>query len=337
MKKFTKLIITSILLATTLCGCKKNASSLANPYKISNKDNSEIYDDTPLSYTNGFSKNIAVIGKDEPNSEGSDELFSESALLIDATTGEVLFQKNPHKREYPASTTKVLTALLALKYGDTSAVRKVGDEVIITESNVIMCNFRQGMDLVPFDVALHGALMKSGNDAAAVLALFASDSLSSFADLMNKEAVELGATESHFVNPHGLYDDNHYTTAYDLYLIFNEAIKYKQFVDTLSCKQYDSTLTRITAIAEYQIPCSWPNTNQYVNGILPTPDGVKVIGGKAGYTEKARRSYVMLAEADGHRYILVTMKSDSPEEMYSDLSKLLDKIPVNKKVYADNE
>ena len=177
--------------------------------------------------------------------------------------------------------------------------------------------------------------MKSGNDAAAFLALFAADNHTNFAELMNKEAKALGATESHFVNPHGLYNDNHYTTAYDLYLIFNEAIKYSKFVEALSCKQFDGSFSRKTAYGDYMISCSYTNTNQYVSGSLPTPEGITVLGGKAGYTEVARRSYVMLAEANNHKYIIITMKADSNNNMYDDLSELLNKIPVNKKTYAD--
>lgn len=336
MKKFFNIVLAGLLLATTLCGCNKDTGALANPYQIKGNENVEIYNDTPLSYSDGFSKNIAVIGKDAVNSDGSENISSEAALLIDATTGDVLFQKNPHKKEYPASTTKVLTSLIAIKYGDTASVRKVGEEVIIKEDNVLLCDFRQG-DNISFDVAIHGALMKSGNDAAAFLALFAADNLSDFAELMNKEAKELGATESHFVNPHGLYNDNHYTTAYDLYLIFNEAIKYGKFIEAISCKKYSGSFTRVTSYGEYQINCSFTNANQFVNGALPTPEGIKVIGGKAGYTEVARRSYVMLAEANGHQYIIVTMRAESSDLMYQDLSALLNKIPVNKKTYADNE
>ena len=258
-------------------------------------------------------------------------------MLVDVNTGEVLFQKNPHKKEYPASTTKILTSLIAIKYGDANSVRKVGDEVIINENNVVMCDFRQG-DLIPFDIAIHGALMKSGNDAAAVLALFAADNMSDAVALMNKEAKSLGATESNFVNPHGLYNDNHYTTAYDLYLIFNEAIKYSKFVDTLSCMKYTGSFTRKTAYGDYSIGCSYTNSNGFLTGSYATPDGIKVYGGKAGYTEVARRSYVMLAESNnGHKYIIITMRAESNSLMYKDLSALLNKIPVDKKSYADNE
>ena len=244
--------------------------------------------------------------------------------------------KNPHQKQYPASTTKVLTSLLAIKYGDKNSSRKVGDEVIINESNVILCDYRMG-DTISMDIALHGALMMSGNDAAAFLALFAAPTLSEFSDLMNKEAASLGATNSQFVNPHGLYHEDHYTTAYDLYLIFNEAIKYPEFINTIACKSYTNTFIRRTAYGEYTIGCTYNNSNQYITGDLPTPPGILVVGGKAGYTELARRSYVMLANANGHQYIVITMRCNSTTEMYSDLTYLLNKIPINDKNYADNE
>ena len=337
MKKYTIIILSVILVMASFCGCKKEDNGvLANEYSVTTDSNNDIYAEVPLTYTDGFAADIAVIGENEFNSDGSEELFSESALLIDASTGKVLFMKNPHKKQYPASTTKVLTSMLALKYGDHNAVRTVGDEVIINESNVILCDYRMG-DKIPMDIALHGALMMSGNDAAAVLGLFAAPTLSELAELMNKEAASLGATNSNFVNPHGLYDENHYTTAYDLYLIFNEAIKYPDFVNTLACKKYTNTFIRKTSYAEYTIGCTYTNSNQYVTGDLPTPAGVHVVGGNAGYAELARISYLMLANANGHEYIIITMRCDSTQQMYSDLTYLLNKIPVNDKNYADNE
>lgn len=336
MKKITKIMLSFILVISVFSGCGRKEESLANKYNAVINTGNDIYSDVPLTYTDGFASDIAVIGENAADTAGSEELHSESALLIDATTGSVLFSKNPHKKQYPASTTKVLTSIIALKYADAEAVRKVGSEVIINESNVILCDYRMG-DMIPLDIALHGSLMMSGNDAAAVLALFAADSLDEFAELMNKEAAAIGATNSHFVNPHGLYDENHYTTAYDLYLIFNEAIKYDKFVDTISCKKYTNSFIRKTSYGEYTINCTYSNSNQYVTGDIPTPYGITVIGGKAGYTELARRSYVMLAEAGGHRYILITMRCDTTAEMYEDLTYLLNRIPVKDDAYADNK
>lgn len=321
MKK--KLLMGFIVLAVLLCGCSKD-SSVVNGF--SDSDNDSELADSPLAYADGIASSVAVVPEGAENSEGSEKIYSESALLVDATDGVVLFQKNAHKKQYPASTTKILTSLVTLKNADTASSRTIGNEVIITEDNVVMCDYRIG-DVISYDVIIHGAMMKSGNDAAAALALFAADSLENFSEMMNEEAKSLGATESNFVNPHGLYDDNHYSTAYDMYLIFNEAIKYDKFIDVLACKSFSGSFTRRTSYNEYIINAQYTNTNRYVNGERQAPSHINVIGGKSGYTEVAKRSYVMLAEANGHRYIFVTMRCEDYEQMYSDLDYLMSLIP----------
>lgn len=119
-----------------------------------------------------------------------------------------------------------------------------------------ICGLKPG-DQLTLDQALYGLMLCSGNDAANVIAEYISGSTDKFAELMNKEAQALGATQSHFVNPHGLPDDNHYTTAYDLYLIFNAAIKDDRFVNYISTKKYTTSYTdaserRWSGVGEYQ-------------------------------------------------------------------------------------
>lgn len=326
MKKKIRLILTFLVLTLFTCSCGKS-SDLLNQFEINSNTVINYTETIPLSYSSGFASNIAIIPEGADNSEGSTNIYSDAALLIDATTGEVIFNKNPYNKEYPASTTKILTALVALKYGDTSASRTIGDEIYFNEGNVVVCDYREG-DVVPFEILIHGSLLKSGNDAAGAIANLVSGDFESFSVLMNEEAKRLGATESNFVNPHGLYNDNHYTTAYDMYLIFNEAIKYDYFINVISAKSYSGTFNRVTNYGEYVINCSYFNNNKYVTGEIAAPSHVKVIGGKAGYTEVARRSYVMLAEANGHQYIFVVMKSNSIDEMYHDLNYLLNLVPV---------
>ena len=327
MKRFLKLFLGATLLLVAFSGCGKETGSISNAYSLENNQNIVYLSDAPLTNARGFASGLAVIETDEENSEGSDIIYSESALLINATSGEVLFQKNPHEKVYPASTTKILTSLLAIKYGDLNASRVIGNEVIIDEDNVVLCDYRIG-DVIPFDIIIHGTLMRSGNDAAAALALFVSDSLDDFAVLMNEEAKNLGATNSNFVNPHGLYDDNHYTTAYDMYLIFNEAIKYDYFIDVISTKSYTNSFIRKTSYREYNIACSYTNSNPYISGSSEPPEGIKVIGGKSGYTSVAKRSYVMLVEANGDRYIVITMKCEDGSKMWEDIDYLLRQIPL---------
>lgn len=325
MKKQIILIALCILL---LCGCNKDTKIL-NEFEIKNNPAISYITDTDLTKAEGFASDLAVVPLDCTNSENSDKLYSEAALLVDATTGEILFQKNPHKREYPASTTKVLTALLAIKYGDVNSTVTVGsEEITFYEDNVVICDYRVG-DEIPFDIALHGALMVSGNDAAGVLARFARNDLSDFADLMNEEVKALGATNSHFVNPHGLYNDNHYTTAYDLYLIYKEAIKFDYFINAVNTKSYTNTFKRTTTYSTYQIPCAYTSSVPFFTGVAKAPEHIEIIGGKSGYTEVARRSYVLHARANDHDYICVVMKSDSYDYMCADLTYLLSYIPDN--------
>lgn len=321
-----KLIIPLIITILICSGCKQEPEVL-NEFKIENNSSISYITDNDLSFAKGFAEDLAVVPANAANSATSNAVNAESAFLVDITTNEVLFQKNVHSKVYPASTTKCLTSLIAIKYGDTTSTRVVGDEIYFYEDNVVICDFREG-DVVSFDTALNGALIKSGNDAASVLALFAADSIEEFAELMNSEAYSLGATNSHFVNAHGLYDDNHYTTAYDMYLIFKEAIKSDYLVSVLSAKSYVGTLKRTTPYNTYDIGCSYTTTNPFFTGVATAPSHVTIIGGKSGYTEVARRSYVLLAEGDnGHQYIVLVMKDDNYDFMCQDLTYLVSLIP----------
>ena len=323
MKKFLLIIGLCLLL---LCGCNNNATVLKE-FELQNNSAVTYITDSDLTKAEGFASDLAVVPLNSENSPNSDKLYSEAALLVDVTTGEVLFQKNPHKKEYPASTTKVLTALLALKYGDYESCVKVGsEEITFYEDNVVVCDYRVG-DEIPFDIAIHGALMASGNDAAGVLARFAKSDLSEFIVLMNEEVKSIGATNSHFTNPHGLYNDEHYTTAYDLYLIYKEAIKYDYFLNVVNTQAFSSTFTRTTSYSTYQIPCTYTTSVPFFTGLCSAPSHVEIIGGKSGYTEVARRSYVLHAKANGHDYICVVLKSDSYDYMCADLEYLLSYIP----------
>lgn len=328
VKRFLISILLIFAAVLPFSGCQKDETeTLLNRFNYEPEEDSLYLTATPLSYASAFASGLGVVSVDAGNSEGSINLDADAALLVDIESGEVLFQKNAHKREYPASTTKILTAILALKYADDSEVRTVGSEVEIEEDNIVMCDFRIG-DEISFDIAIYGALLHSGNDAAAFLSKFVTEDTDEFVAMMNAEAAAIGATESHFVNPHGLHDDNHYTTAYDLYLLFNEAIQYKEFLDIIHTKEYTGTFVRTTIYNTYSIVASYENGNDYLMGLREAPKGVTVIGGKSGYTENALRCYVQLCEANGRRYIIVIMHSATKETMYADLYYLMEQIPV---------
>mgnify|MGYP000557905175 FL=1 len=222
---------------------------------------------------------------------------------------------------YPASTTKILTAYLALKYGNLDDVLTVSSDAVNTlMSGSSICGLKPG-DQLTLDQALYGLMLCSGNDAANVIAEYISGSTDKFAELMNKEAQALGATSSHFVNPHGLPDDNHYTTAYDLYLIFNAAIKDDRFVNYISTKKYTTSYTDASGAQVDQV---WVNTNGYLKGTYDMPENVTVIGGKTGTTEAAGSCLVLYSEnQDKKPYISIVLKGNSKKELYTLMTELL--------------
>lgn len=318
-----KRILSIILLsAVLLSGCKKEAAVM-NEYSLDNTDVVYNYQvSSSLTKADGFASKIAVPDESK-DSDFTSSINSESALMVDATTGTVLFQKNVHEQLYPASITKILAAYIALKDAKLDDVRTMGPEVLITEYNAVLCDFREG-DQIPMEICLYGALLKSGNDAAEALTRYVSDSQSDFYKLMNEEAEAMGATESNFCNANGLTNPDHYTTAYDLYLIFNQCIQNEDFVKIISTKSYSNSFTR----GQYIINCKYDNTNRYLTGERETPDGIKIIGGKAGYTEAALRCYIMLSEGpNGHQYISVVLKCADYDKLYDDLDYLLNLIP----------
>ena len=166
-----------------------------------------------------------------------DDISSESIILV-STEGSLLASKAATKRMYPASTTKVMTALVALKYGNLSDEITVPEESVISEAGASLAGLNPG-DKLTLDELLYGLMLPSGNDAANAIAVHIGGSVDNFVRMMNDEAKRIGAVDTNFMNAHGLSDENHYTTAYDLYLIFNEALKDSRFLNyggrKLSC------------------------------------------------------------------------------------------------------
>lgn len=161
----------------------------------------------------------------------------EVAGLFNVTDKQVLYAKNIFQQVEPASITKLLTALVALKYGNLDDQVTVSRNVIITEYGAKMCGFWPG-DVITLRDAMYGLLVYSGNDAGVVIAEHIAGSVEAFAELMNKEARAIGATQTHFVNPHGLTAEGHVTTAYDLYLIFSELLQYPEFLEIIQTRLY---------------------------------------------------------------------------------------------------
>lgn len=243
------------------------------------------------------------------------EVAARSAVLMNADTGELLYAREPHLRLPPASTTKVLTAMVVLEQLNPNARLQTSFQAASAVPSRI--GLRAG-EMASTQDLLYGLMLKSGNDAAETLAEGAGGSVYSFSSLMNAKAWQLGARNSHFTNPHGLPDDDHYSTAYDLALIFRQAMKYPLFADIVGTR---SAMLRIeSGQAPFGDSRFVPVANH--NRLLLTYEGA--LGGKTGFTQKARRCFVGEVSRGGVRLIVSILNSPSSRTLWQDAQDLLD-------------
>ncbi len=225
---------------------------------------------------------------------------AKSAVLIDAADGSILYQKNAHERMGMASTTKIMTALVIAEDMPLDKIVSVPAEAVNTEGSSV---YLTAGELLSIKELLYALMLASANDAAVALAVCHSGSVEKFADKMNEKALSLGLDNTHFVNPHGLYDDNHYTSAYDLAILSASALKNDILRQIVS--------TQKTTISHGITPeNSKGETVRYLqnhNKLLRMYEGA--IGMKTGFTKKTGRCLVSAAERDGLRLVAVTLSA----------------------------
>lgn len=242
---------------------------------------------------------------------------AESAILIDGDTGKILYEKSAYEKRAPASTTKIMTALLALEHCKTTDVATVTSEAITSVPSGYSTDLlKMGEELTIKDL-LYALLLPSSNEAANVLAIHIAGSIDSFASMMNTKAMDLGCKNTHFVNPNGVHDDNHYSTAYDLSLIAKEAMK-------------NDIFRQIVSTASYTLP----NSNKYSRidrTLITTNDLIKkqsnnyyeyAVGIKTGFTTPAKNCLVSSATKDGKTLIAVVLRSNTDNNRYNDTKTL---------------
>ena len=243
-----------------------------------------------------------------------------AAALFDLKNLDTLYAKNVNVQVNPASLTKIMTALVAMKYTSGDKMLTASENVLITEPGAQLCGLKPG-DQMTMDQALHILLIFSANDAAVMIAEGVSGSVEEFVALMNREAATLGATNCNFTNPNGLTEEGHYMTAYDLYLIFQEALQYDLFNQIIQMTSYSTVYTDRNGA---EISLEVKNTNQYLKGTYSMPPNVTVIGGKTGTTNAAGHCLILLSKSsDGTPYISIIMKDTSGENLYTDMTDLL--------------
>ena len=242
------------------------------------------------------------------------------ALLFDIKDQKILYSEHVNEKLYPASTTKILTAYVALKYGKLDDYVTVSANAVDVPSDSSSAHLQKG-DVLTLEDLLYALMLPSGNDSAVAIAEHISGSTEDFAKLMNEEAHALGATNTHFVNPHGYQDKDHYTTAYDLYLIFNECIKNETFLKIISSTSWS---TRVTQSDGTVRDVTWPQSNQFVNGGREVPKGITITGGKTGNTFDAG-SCILLYGHDSKEtpFIAIIMGASSRRNLYDNMTFLL--------------
>ena len=251
---------------------------------------------------------------------------------IDAKTGLLagmdslsdVYAKDIYTRVYPASLTKIMTALITLENANFSDKVTFTEDMVENEYAAKLCGFEVGDELT-VEQLFNALLIYSGNDAANALAVHVAGSIEAFTALMNKEAKRLGCVDTNFVNAGGLHDNNYYTSAYDMYLIFNECLKHDEFAETIRHSSYKATYTDAGGETVY---ATYTTTNQYFLDAYDYPESVRVLGGKTGTTNEAG-SCLILYDVDKKEngYISVILGASGSEELYSEMNILLNKIP----------
>lgn len=239
-------------------------------------------------------------------SAGVGDISAEAAVLMVASSGEVLWQKNAYSRLPMASTTKIMTALLTIEQRTPERIIKITEDMVRVEGTSM------GLlpdDSVSFYALICGMLLQSGNDAANVAAVSIAGSVDGFAVLMNKKAKQIGMKNTNFVTPSGLDDENHYSCAYDMALLGCTAVKNAEFLSICS--------KRNVSVSYGNPPYKRQMTNH--NRLLSSYEGA--IGIKTGFTKKSGRCLVSAAERNGVMLVAVTL--NAPND-WSDHTKMLD-------------
>lgn len=245
-------------------------------------------------------------------------IIAEAAVLMDADTGQILYEKNSHKTMPPASITKLMTALLVLEnLAPEATITFSKNAVMSIEAGSSHIGMREGETITVND-ALHGLLLMSANEVANGLAEAVSGSTAAFAEAMNAKALSLGAVNTHFVNAHGLYDVTHYTTAYDMGLITQALLKEDYFLEVMAHYTYQIPTTNLVDEIRYMSQShKMLNPNK---GTTYFRDDA--IAGKSGYTVKSGHTLVTVSRQKDTTLIAVILKSDA-NNLYTDTHKLL--------------
>lgn len=299
----------AVLLSLTLAGAPLCAAAKVEDDAIYTEDGIE---DLPAELARN--KAQAVQTNLDPDWPHGPAIGAAGAVVMDAESGAVLYGKNMNKQLYPASITKIMTALLAYENLDP-------DDTVTFSENAVF-GIERGSSNIGMDVgesitvaeALYGLMIASANEVAIALGERVSGTEPAFVALMNQRAAELGCKNTNFVTTNGLHDSNHYSCAYDMALIAREIYKHPDLVEYMSQMNY-----HFEASANQPDDFWILNTNDFLTGEIPCDD---IVGGKTGYTDQARETLVSFAERDGKKLICVIMREEPPYQFYDTIDLL---------------
>ena len=244
------------------------------------------------------------------------EVNGQAYCVMDADTGEVIISKNMDARMYPASITKIMTALIAFEQ-----CKNLDDEITFSETALDISSISSTLhpvakvgETMSFMDVMYGLMLSSGNECANALAEYTYGDVGTFVEKMNERAQQIGAVNTHFTNPHGLHDENHYTTAKDMDLIFREALKNKDFV-------------KVASTPTYNIPETNKEDSRYCEAghrmVLGTIPCEGIIAGKSGRTREAGRTLMTAIERNGRTLVIALLKTND-NNLYGDTQVLID-------------
>lgn len=277
-----------------------------------------------LSFATAAATSATASSESWPESPG---VYAEGAIVMEASTGLILYEKNIDQAYYPASITKIMTVLLALEnsnLGDIVTVSRNAVYDIEKDSSILWIDVGEQLTM---QQCLYGILLESANDVAYAVAEHIGGSMPAFVDMMNEKAKSIGCRNTHFTNPHGLPDNDHYTTPYDMALITKEALKNETFRKIFSTRTYQIPPTNVQPETRYL-----RNHHKFILKDEYKYDGC--IGGKTGFTTKAKYTLVTVAKRGDLELICVVMRVDSSAHQYADTKKLLDYGYENFSIYT---
>lgn len=322
MRKIILVLLTGIML--TGCGNDNiayfpygDSGNAGGAYEVTTSD-------TGLSL---MSDGLCVLSDKNVNNLTDKPSFNAKSVIV-SSDEEAIYSKNCFKKMYPASLTKMMTAyvVFAKEKNLDRTVKIDGESIKISEPLAKKIRLMDG-DEATIRQLLNAALVTSANDAAKALAVAVAGSEEKFAALMNEEAKKIGATHSRFVNSTGLHDTAHYSTLYDLYLIFNELLKNPEFVKIVNQGSYTMKHKNSAGV---EVVKTMSSTNQYLAGVMKVPDGYTVIGGKTGTTDEAGSCILMsFKSSSDKKYIVGVLKASDALNLYAQLGTVFENLPQN--------